>query len=234
MHKSLFTTIMLLALVPSFVLADANQEGTLEFKSLDEPLIIKTPSLIEEKKLENPETISDDGEGKFIWIRTEDDKGKVHFVYHKLIGEEIRAYIPKVEEYRLFEKTVVTGSKDSNLDITLKNPEGRFFISYDISPDIMFFVNGEVTSLGEAEKNIKISKLIPDSKISPENMKDNFSLKIDGIFVGVVGLKDIKNNKVIATKKIKLKNEFKEYNLIKNGKFYEYALDLSKKGSKNV
>lgn len=224
---------MLLALVPSFVLADASQEETLEIKSVDSPIIVKTPFLNEEKKVEKPETINDDGEGNFIWIRTEDNQGKIHFIYHKLMGKDIRASIPKIEEYRLFEKTTV-GAKDSNLNITLKNPEGRFFISYDISPDIMFFVNGEVTSPGETERNIKISKLIPDSKISPENMKDNFSLKIDGIFVGVVGLKDIKNNKVIATKKMKLKDEFKEYNLIKNGKFYEYSLDLSKTRSQNV
>lgn len=233
MRKSLFTTIMLLALVPSFVLAEAKQERTLEVKSVDSPVIVKTPFLGEEKRLDKLETISDDGEGKFIWIRTEDKKGKVHFVYHKLMGEDIRASIPKVEEYRLHEKTTV-GGKDSNLDITLKNPEGRFFISYDISPDIMFFVNGEVTSPGETERNIKVSKLLPSSEISPDNMKDNFSIKVDGLFVGNVGLKHIKTGEIMTNKKLIMRNEVKEFNLIKNGDFFEYALDLSKTRSKNV
>lgn len=233
MRKSLFTTIMLLALMPSFVLAEAKQEKTLEIKSLDGPVIVKTPFLSEEKRLDKPETISDDGEGKFIWIRTEDKKGKVHFVYHKLKGEDIRASIPKVEEYRLFEKTTV-GGKDSNLDITLKNPEGRFFISYDISPDIMFFVNGEVTGPSETDRNIKISKLIPGSAISLENMKDNFSIEVDGLFVGSVGLKRIKTGEIMSNKKLIMRNEFKEYNLIKNSDFFEYSLDLSKTRSKNV
>lgn len=232
MQKRLLKAAILFSLIPACVFATGENSKTFEVKSIENPIIIKTPFLTESKKITKPENFEDDGEGKFIWVKTEDGKkGKMHFVYNKEDGTNIRAYIPKTEEYKLYEKSFLNESKKesvSELDITLENPEGRFFVSYGIRPDKIFYVNGELKGISDPKVNMIISKTLNLQETDGKDLEDNFSIKTNGIFSGIVGIKDTKNNKDITFKRVNISNDVKNYKLAKIKDYYEYSFIMPK------